>query len=688
MKSSYSPYSSTRLEKKNLRLAATLISLLLSACGTQTSEAPPPGVPLAPVDPSQVTLYYNGTILTMESDRPIVEAMGTKGEEIVAVGSEEEILALADETATRIDLDGQTLMPGFVDAHTHILNDHLSQGMSLDRAQMIALKNGITTLGTLYVDQNFLEEIKDFDEAGLLHVRTNLYLTAADPCGRERGNWWKEHAITQEPGEMLHIAGVKIYTDGGVCGKVALSFELEPGWGTGDLWYSQDELNEMVAEIHKAGYQAAIHAIGDRAVEQGLNAIEYVLDGEPNTLRHRMEHVSVIAPDQIARFGELGVIPVLMGEFPNCTPYGPPVPEVYGHMEWPWRALREANPDLPLAWHSDVPFQSNNPFEHLLGFVTRIDRLGTEVCPPAEWLVENTLTVEEALSIMTIQSAYSLNREKEIGSLAPGKFADFIVIEKNPLDSAPEDLADNQIMLTVVGGRVEYCRPPNTELCPGFYNRNPAPLPDMRPPESVWWITASLLIAIPLGIMLLRKRALNIIRVVGSLAGITAGLGWVWGYFFPNQLANETTGFLFLSGTTFLMTLGVISLAVINPPGRFRSASIWLALAGAITMSVSGIAVEWFRSENGWGMFLGGLLGQALGLFLFGTANLRTQIFPRWNAIPLIAGLIGGLAQVSLGFILPENSDLPFTLMVIGLGVGWVLMSGLILLSPLPDDPI
>jgi hypothetical protein len=86
-------------------------------------------------------------------------------------------------------------------------------------------------------------------------------------------------------------------------------------------------------------------------------------------------------------------------------------------------------------------------------------------------------------------------------------------------------------------------------------------------------------------------------------------------------------------------------------------------------------------------MFLLGLLIQSLGLFLFGIANLRRRIFPRWNAIPLLAGLIGGLAQVALSFILPENSDLPFTLMVIGLGFGWVMMGGMILTTRLPNDP-
>jgi predicted amidohydrolase YtcJ len=283
----------------------------------------PLGHPLRDVDPDHLTLYHNGTVITMEDDLPIAEAIAIRGERIAAVGSSEDILGLQESDSLLINLNGRTLMPGFVDAHTHILNDSRSMGRSLDEAQFEALSNGITSLGALYVDRNFLGEIQEFNDAEFLRVRTSLYLVHTDPCGKEVGDWWLDHAVDHTPGKMLRIAGVKIFTDGGSCGKVALSFELEPGWGTGDLWHTQEELNEMVGSVHNAGFQAAVHAIGDRAIMQALNAFEHVLDGGPNTLRHRMEHVSVIPPDQIPRFGELGIIPVLNGQYPSCFPFGP-----------------------------------------------------------------------------------------------------------------------------------------------------------------------------------------------------------------------------------------------------------------------------------------------------------------------------------------------------------------------------
>jgi hypothetical protein len=268
-------------------------------------------------------------------------------------------------------------------------------------------------------------------------------------------------------------------TDGGSCGGVALSFEVEEGRGLGDLWMTQDELNQVVAAAQAGGYQVAIHAIGDRAVEQAQTAIAFALNGEPNVYRHRMEHVSVIPTQRLSRFGELGIVPVLNGQYPNCTPFGAPLPERYGAWEWPWRELREANPALPLAWHSDYPFLSINPFVHLYGFVTRNDVYQYYTCPPRdEWLKDDTLSVEQALSIMTIESAYALFREEEVGSLQPGKYADVIVISGNPLTVPVDDLKSLSVLATMVGGRFEYCNPRYPELCPAYQIRAPLPLPE------------------------------------------------------------------------------------------------------------------------------------------------------------------------------------------------------------------
>jgi len=402
------------------------LAIFLIACG--------PKAPLGEIVTQQdkPIIFFNGTILTMEEDMPQAEAIAVQDGKIIAVGENDTILGLRESETTVIDLKGLTLMPGFVDAHTHILNDARSQGMSLDEAQALALQNGITTIGDLYIDQPFLKKIQEFDEAGFLRLRTSLYLVYDDPCGKVFGDWYMSHPPTRNAGEMLRVNGIKIFTDGGACGGPALSFELKKGSGTGDLWMSQEELNQVVSEAQSKGYQVAIHAIGDRAVEQAQNAIAFALDGQPNVYRHRMEHVSVLRPDMVAHFGELGISPVIPGQYHSCMPFGPPLPDVYGDWEWPWKALRETNPDLKIGWHTDYPFWSIKPFVHVYGFVTRNDVAPAYSCSPSKWLRDDTLSVEDSLSIMTIQSAYILFRDNEVGSLAPGKFADLIILSENP----------------------------------------------------------------------------------------------------------------------------------------------------------------------------------------------------------------------------------------------------------------
>ncbi len=447
-----------------LSFTITFLLIGLTGCDSFTDVTPVPTV-----NPERLILFHNGDVLTMYPDRPQVEAIAIGGETILAVGSNEEILALDRPGATVIDLEGATIMPGFVDAHSHLFNDAEQYfDMNLAEVQRLGLENGITTLGDLYVTEGFLKEMQAFEAAGGLRIRTSLYLVATDNCGRLQGDWWQDYDTTDESGEMLRIAGVKIFTDGGTCERPALSYELQPGEGLGDLFHSQEELNELVAKIEAAGRQAAIHAIGDRAVEQAQNAIESALNGRPNDNRHRIEHNSVIRPDLLLRYGEIGIIPVVFALYPVCNPYGPPPPEEYQTWEWPWPALIEANPGLPVAWHGDDPWVGQvRPLDDLYGFVTRND-IGEDgsICPAPNWQKQHTISVEQALQMMTINAAYALFREDEVGSLEVGKYADLIILSHNPLAVEAERLRETAVWLTMVGGQTTYCTPEQENLCP------------------------------------------------------------------------------------------------------------------------------------------------------------------------------------------------------------------------------
>jgi len=163
-------------------------------------------------------IFHNGIVLTMEDDMPQAQAVAIRGNKILAVGSDVEVLAHRAPRTQVIDLGGLTLMPGFVDAHTHILNSAGQLGMDLEEAQELALENGLTTLANMYCTPEFLTEMRDFEASGRLHVRTSLYLNVTTNCGEVLGDWYKQHPPTRVPGEMLRIGGVKLFTDGGTCG--------------------------------------------------------------------------------------------------------------------------------------------------------------------------------------------------------------------------------------------------------------------------------------------------------------------------------------------------------------------------------------------------------------------------------------------------------------------------------------
>jgi predicted amidohydrolase YtcJ len=421
-------------------------------------------------------IFTGGTVLTMEPSQPRAEAIAITGDSIAAVGSEAEVLALRGTQTRVVQMGGRTLMPGFVDPHTHLLGTAGEGGLA--GAQEAALASGITTLGEAYVDEALLARFKTLEKAGSLRVRTSLYLVYSNACGEVQGDWYKEHPPTRARGEMLRIGGVKVYADGGSCGAPALSYD-HPAFGYGDLWFTQPELDAIVTGIQAAGHQVAIHALGDRAVEQALNAVASALKGGANTARHRIEHNAVVRDGLLARYAEVGAVPLIFGAYPACVAFADPPPAAYQGWEWRWPDLLAAGPGLHFAWHSDrgaarFPL---SPLMHLYSMVTpfEVDSDGATVCATPTWLEHKMLDVEQVLPMMTIEAAYALFRDGEVGSLRPGKLADLIVLSGDPLAVDPGSIKDLEVWMTMVGGRVAHCAPGHGAMCPGWNVAQDAP---------------------------------------------------------------------------------------------------------------------------------------------------------------------------------------------------------------------
>lgn len=459
------------------------IALLLAACSQPERIPPPvfleptprPTIAVSTLDSTQATtspgadiIFHNGVILTMDDARPSATALSIQGEKIVSVGDEATILAEAGPSTTMIDLSGRTLMPGFVDAHSHMFEQQ-----DLGAVQDTLLRGGLTTSTDMYVDAPLLQRLQALDAAGDLRMRLSAYLVYNTNCGGPLDEWWRAHPPTRNPGEMFRIGGIKVFTDGGSCNAPAVTFQYANGVGQGDLYLTQPELEAALRAIDAAGYQAAVHALGDRALDVVLGAFEDLWHGV-NPRRHRIEHNAVLRPDQLARYSAAQPVATIFATFPTCHKLGAEaaykyeVPVQFRNWEWRWRDLIDANPTVHFAWHGDMPgLFPTEPLYHLFAMVTRADVAADgSICQPPDWIAHNALTVDEALHLMTTGAAYALDREAEIGSLVPGKFADLIILSDNPRTIAPLALKDLQVLMTMVGGHVEYCAEGMQAFCP------------------------------------------------------------------------------------------------------------------------------------------------------------------------------------------------------------------------------
>ena len=507
-----------------LLMMAIMLASTLSGCITEEEETPAPTTAApttpapttaAPTTPAPTTaaptsetpeaadgadiIFYNGVILTMNDDQPQEQAIAIKGEKILAVGNDVDILALQGPQTRVVDLAGRTLMPGFADGHTHILVFSLRTGKAtLDEAQDVALRFGFTSVTEMWADESLLEELMQAEQDGRLRLRVNVFASYNDGILQNGKKvflraWYPENDPILDSDRMLRIPGIKVFVDGGGGGGrgcPALSEPYEPGFvatdwfrdncgsDRGDLYWSQEEINQVVADAQAAGYRVAFHAMGDRAIETALNAIEFALDGQPNErYRHQIQHNSVIRPDMLERYVNLDILASLRGYFNTCEQSC--YIDCHGPDRYEWNANRYTLPGLGIHVYLETDFmwdvdpadtyasRNPNPMIHLYGLVTRqqVNRNGT-ICKPEPWLVPHAISVEQALRIMTIEPAYAVSQEDVIGTLEPGKYADLVILSGNPMAVDPNTIKDLEVWMTMVGGNVEYCAPGQEELCP------------------------------------------------------------------------------------------------------------------------------------------------------------------------------------------------------------------------------
>lgn len=256
---------------------------------------------------------------------------------------------------------------------------------------------------------------------------------------------------------MLRFGLLKGFMDGSLGSRSAALLEpyLDDPDNRGILMMSPENLRQQVIEADRDGFQLGIHAIGDWAVRETLEAFAFAqrMNGKRDS-RHRIEHAQILTDVDLIRFSELDVI-ASMQPF-HCIDDLRWVESRLGtercRLAYLWKSLRAQS---HIALGTDWPVVPLNPMQTLYASVARKDTTGF---PSRGWMTAERLTIEEAIEAYTLGSAYAEFMDHEKGSLTPGKLADIVILNVNLLEATPEEIRDAAVVMTIVGGNVVYKR--------------------------------------------------------------------------------------------------------------------------------------------------------------------------------------------------------------------------------------
>ena len=335
--------------------------------------------------------------------------------------------------------------------------DQQNSNLALELAVKECLENGITSFHDAGAGKESIQTFRDGINSNKLKIRLYVMLTSRNPELLEE--WYKSGPEVGTGNDYLTIRSIKLNADGALGSRGAWllnEYTDRPGH-FGMATQSIDYVYEVSKNGLKHGFQVNAHAIGDRANREILNQYQKVFNENPekaNDLRWRIEHAQHIDPEDIPRFGELGVIPSIQG--------------IHMSSDRPWainRLGRKRIVESAYVWRdlidhgavivngTDVPVE---PIDPIASFYASVTRKTLKGIPKNGYEPKQKMTRLEALKSYTINAAFAAFEEKIKGSIEIGKYADFTVLSKNIITVPDNQLLNTKVLYTIINGKIEY----------------------------------------------------------------------------------------------------------------------------------------------------------------------------------------------------------------------------------------
>ena len=389
------------------------------------------------------------------SDRPVV-LQRVDGHALVANSAAMRAAGVTAQTPT--PPSGRIENGLFVDNAMHLINKAIPSpspvelDQALAKAQEILLGYGVTGVGSMSTALEDWEAMKRAGDAGRLSVRFMVYAEGLEALKAV------PHPTPWLYGDRLRMGGVKFYADGALGSRGAWLKEpyADKPDTRGLQFHSDAEILNLTDRAAAAGFQIATHAIGDAANAQIISTYEALSKKYGRDRRWRIEHFQIVDPADIPRIAPAGIIASMQPTHQTSDRLmaekrlGPN--RLVG--SYAWQTVLKSG--AKLAFGSDFPVESPNPFPGLSAAISRQDVNGQ---PPGGWIPSERLTFGEALHAFTRGAAFAGFAEQKIGALEPGKWADFILVDRDPTKVDPQSLARTEVLETWVGGKKAWARP-------------------------------------------------------------------------------------------------------------------------------------------------------------------------------------------------------------------------------------